>query len=110
VSTDYYRPVSYTSIEKVKADLLHTVTPSIRAYCVQSGERWALQVRGPLKLASGKDGVDSIIAHAVLKRDQVEELIRALETLLNEDLARAIDTEFAKSLGEGAPRSGRLSS
>jgi hypothetical protein len=82
MSTDFYQPVKYGSITKVK-DVPRV--RAIRLYCEQAGGSWGLQIRAPLNLQNRKEGKDFIVAHATLHREDLE----ALRDAINEHLGPA---------------------
>ncbi len=71
---------------------------AIRLYCVHSGSGWALQVRAPMSLKSGRPGKDFIVAHAVLDVDD----LRALRDACAAQLIQCLEDEvrYLKSQGE----------
>ena len=57
---------------------------AIRLYCDQAGTTWALQVRGPIRLANGREGKDFIIAAAKMSREDLQALRAAIDETLAE--------------------------
>ena len=54
----------------------------VRLYCYQADSSWEIQVRGPLKLRSGRESKDFIVATGSLEREQMVALRDAIDRFL----------------------------
>ena len=73
----------------------------VRAYCEQTDSVWAIQVRGPMRLRSGREGKDFIVATATLEREQMVALRDAIDRFLaGEDQPDSSD-ETKRCAGRG---------
>lgn len=69
------RTIDFTHISKVSGV---PYEQNIRLYSAQSHSQWNLQVRGPMRLANGRDGKDFIVATASLSLDDLRALRDAI--------------------------------
>lgn len=85
MAEQFYRPLKYIEATKHRPKDMPDRERAIRLYCTQSGSRWTLQLRTPVKLDNGRDGVDFIVAGASLDRDALMALRDACDRLLADD-------------------------
>lgn len=78
---DLYRRIEYAQATKVNnVDR----EPAIRLYCTSLATTWSLQVRGPTRIARGKEGRDFIVASASLHVADMRALRDAIDGFLKE--------------------------
>ena len=81
---DYIQPIKYLAIEKLEAS--YPSEKVVRLYCTMSydGGAWNLQLRGKLKLKSGHESMQGIMATAHLYREE----LTGLRDQINAELER----------------------
>lgn len=83
--SDFYHPLPRIRIYKA-CSLDSRIERAVRLYCEQHGERWNLQIRGPMGIGNFgmHDGKTDIIAGASLHLDDVVALHDELGRIIKE--------------------------